>query len=103
MDQIERIKKFEDILDRLNVTSAELAQALERAEVLSDEFVEFCDYYGSEVWFADYDDDSVGKLPADLKRGVLSEDGIFDLLEENRALQVKLAETLAKVIRKGSF
>ncbi|MBQ6431773.1 MAG: DUF4298 domain-containing protein [Oscillospiraceae bacterium] len=29
--------------------------------------------------------DEAGKLPADLKRGVLSEDGIYNMLERNRA------------------
>ena len=99
MDQIERIRKFEDILDRLNVTSAELAQALERAEVLSDEFVEFCDYYGSEVWFADYDDDSAGKLPAYLKRGILSEDLPYDLIVEMRDHAVRMLELAAKIVK----
>ena len=42
-----------------------------------------------------------GRLPADLKRGVLSEDGIYDLLEDDRALLVRLLETAADTLRRG--
>ena len=40
--------------------------------------------YMGESWKDDFSLDEQGKLPADLKRGVLSEDGLFNLLEENR-------------------
>ena len=38
----------------------------------------------------DYADDEAGKLPRDLKRGVLSEDGVYDLITENRELLVRM-------------
>ncbi|MBO7473157.1 MAG: DUF4298 domain-containing protein [Ruminococcus sp.] len=40
------------------------------------------DYYGSAAWKRDFAADEAGLLPGTLKRGVLSEDGIYDLLEE---------------------
>ena len=39
-------------------------------------------YYSSDAWKRDYAADEAGLLPKDLKRGVLSEDGIYNLLEE---------------------
>ncbi|MCR5283532.1 MAG: DUF4298 domain-containing protein [Lachnospiraceae bacterium] len=39
-------------------------------------------YYTSKDWRFDFELDEAGLLPAGLKRGVLSEDGLFDLLEE---------------------
>ena len=36
------------------------------------------------AWKQDFADDEAGLLPPDLKRGVLSEDGVFDLLDEYR-------------------
>ena len=39
-------------------------------------------YYTGEDWKQDFADDEAGLLPSDLKRGVLSEDGLYDLLEE---------------------
>ena len=39
-------------------------------------------YYIDEEWRFDLKLDELGKLPKDLKRGVLSEDGIYNLLEK---------------------
>ena len=41
-------------------------------------------YYGSPVWKEDFAADEAGLLPAGLRRGVLSEDGIYNLLEQYR-------------------
>ena len=39
-------------------------------------------YYGSDEWKQDFADDEAGLLPRDLKRGVLSEDALWNLLSE---------------------
>ena len=39
-------------------------------------------YYESVKWRKDFENDEAGLLPKNLKRGVLSEDGINDLLDE---------------------
>ena len=38
-------------------------------------------YYGSAAWKRDFAADEAGLLPKSLRRGVLSEDGLYDLLE----------------------
>ena len=40
------------------------------------------EYYTSGDWRTDYEADEAGELPADLKRGVLSQDGVYDLLAD---------------------
>lgn len=42
-------------------------------------------YYASAEWKQDFEADEAGLLPQKLKRGVLSEDGIYDLLECHKA------------------
>ncbi len=37
-------------------------------------------YQTSGLWLKDYECDERGELPKDLKRGVLSEDGLYNLL-----------------------
>ena len=37
-------------------------------------------YYEGGMWLEDYERDERGELPWDLKRGVLSEDGVYHLL-----------------------
>ncbi|MBR1432628.1 MAG: DUF4298 domain-containing protein [Ruminococcus sp.] len=39
-------------------------------------------YYSSDAWKRDFAADEAGLLPKDMKHGVLSEDGIYNLLEE---------------------
>ena len=39
------------------------------------------DYYGSAAWRRDFAADEAGRLPDTLRRGVLSEDGVYHLLE----------------------
>ena len=39
-------------------------------------------YYESVKWRKDFENDEAGLLPKNLKRDVLSEDGINDLLDE---------------------
>ena len=38
-------------------------------------------YYEGGQWLRDYELDEQGLLPRDLKRGVLSQDGVYDFLE----------------------
>ena len=45
--------------------------------------------YSSELWKMDFAADETGNLPPDLKRGVLSEDGIWNLLADYRDIQKK--------------
>ena len=39
-------------------------------------------YSESGQWLKDFEADERGELPKDLKRGVLSEDGVYNLLSE---------------------
>ncbi len=39
-------------------------------------------YMDSGKWLKDYETDEKGELPQDLKRGVLSQDGLYDLLQD---------------------
>lgn len=40
------------------------------------------EYYESGLWLKDYELDEKGLLPKELKRGVLSQDGLYNLLCE---------------------
>ncbi|MBO2525950.1 MAG: hypothetical protein CW341_09680 [Bacteroidetes bacterium] len=49
------------------------------------------DYY-TTTWLSDFEADEAGLLPPDLKRGVLSEDGIYNLLEEYKRVEEGVKE-----------
>ena len=44
----------------------------------------------------DFADDEAGRLPADLKRGVLSEDGIWNLLSDVSELNLRIRKFFKK-------
>ena len=60
-----------------------------RRKLFEEDVAELSKYYGSELWKQDYAADEAGNLPPDLKRGVLSEDGIWNLLSDYREIQKK--------------
>ncbi|MBQ1506087.1 MAG: DUF4298 domain-containing protein [Erysipelotrichales bacterium] len=84
MKRTERISAMEKILDDSNAMLKEVDAALEKYRAMQEKIEELDLYYGSKEWFRDLKADEEGKLPADLKRGVLSEDGIFDMITHNR-------------------
>ena len=67
-----------------------LSAALENFEVVQEDIAALEQYYGSEAWKQDFADDEAGLLPSDLKRGVLSEDGIWNLLSDARELNKRI-------------
>ena len=79
--QIERIAYYESLLERL-----------QRAVFDGDELLDaVCSiaqalgaYYESDAWKEDFAADEAGLLPPELRRGVLSEDGIYNALEAYR-------------------
>lgn len=82
----QRITEMESIFDSANGKLNALENAIADLQGYQEEIRRLEAYYTGPDWKKDYALDEAGKLPADLKRGVLSEDGIFDLLERNREL-----------------
>ena len=83
---IERIKEMEEILDRASKVMDELESKIAELESIQSDIQKLEKYYTGKKWKSDLKLDEEGKLPPDLKRGVLSEDGIDDLLERNKTL-----------------
>lgn len=90
MKRLERIARYERILDRAEAAAKQMEDALDAWDAVRDELTELEKYYTSREWKADFDADAAGKLPTGLKRGVLSEDGIDSVLERFRDLKERL-------------
>ena len=86
MTESERISYYEGIYQLALLRISELEHAMAKYEAIQPEIAKLEAYYGSDEWKKDFKMDEEGKLPKDLKRGVLSEDGIYDLLEKNADL-----------------
>ena len=96
--QVDRIKKMESYLDESAAAVAELSEALEKYEKVQNKYYKLADYYGSRKWMDDYEADEAGKLPGDLKRGVLSEDAVYDLLTDHSELMARMQRAVLRCI-----
>jgi hypothetical protein len=81
---------MEQNLERATNALRVLNDALDEYEAALDALHELDTYYGSDTWKQDFSDDEQGKFPNTLKRGVLSEDAIWNVLEDYRALKERL-------------
>ena len=82
MNRIERIREMEERMDRV----ARWIDTMKQQSSIQADVYELSAYYESDLWMEDYEADEAGELPADLKRGVLSEDGLYNLLTEYEEL-----------------
>ena len=89
-EQLARIRRMERNLVIASAAVKRLSTALDKWEDAQEAIAALDKYYGSEEWRQDYADDEAGLLPPDLKRGVLSEDGIWDLLSDCKELKARL-------------
>lgn len=92
MNRIERITKMEALYDKSEEVIRRLDQALEDFVEIEPAIAQLEAYYTSPKWRKDFEADEAGKLPKDLKRGVLSEDGIWNLLSDYGRLKEALGE-----------
>ena len=85
-EAIERIKHMEHVLDEVLADCAEIfgaeEESLERSvsTMTKERILELELYYSDGQWLSDYELDERGVLPPDLKRGVLAEDTLYNLL-----------------------
>ena len=98
MTRIERITEMERCLDASRAAVDRLAEAFDAYEAVQKDYIKLSEYYGSAKWNDDYDADAAGKLPAGLKRGVLSEDAVYDLITDNHELAVRMLKTVVKAL-----
>ena len=83
MNQIERIEYMERLFDFIIEARKEQHTNREKSARIQEAIRILAEYYASDDWKRDFADDEAGILPKDLKRGVLSEDGIWNILESD--------------------
>ena len=91
-----------DFIGLLNETGdavEALANALEDYASIQAKIHRLSKYYGSDQWYDDRAVDDAGKLPADLKRGVLTEDLVFDVLTGNRDNALRMLEIATQILK----
>ena len=81
-ETIQRVVEMERYFDLLQKAAKEDPALLSRDPSYGEMLRSLKCYYESGQWLRDYELDEQGCFPPELKRGVLSQDGIFEFLEE---------------------
>ena len=82
---IERITEMEECFDILSRTVKD--NSFTHNELTDNMLRKLTDYYEGGKWLADYESDERGELPSELKRGVLSQDGLYNLLTDIKQIK----------------
>ena len=95
-ERVERVKKMEVLLDKVTPKVKAFEQSLTNLNSAFDDIKTLNEYYKKE-WKEDYEADEQGKIPKDLKRGVLSQDTLFDLLEKLNEMKNDITQLNNKI------
>jgi len=88
-ERLIRVREMEERYDELAGVLAKLEEAVSAWQAAEPGLEALREYLDSGQWREDFEADERGEIPAEVKRGVLSEDGLFDLLQEaDRALEL---------------
>lgn len=79
---IARVRQMEQYFEEIREATEKDTEAVYKDDVLHKKWQELLSYYEGGQWLKDYECDERGELPRDLKRGVLSEDGVYNLISE---------------------
>ena len=92
IDRIDRVSDMENYMKSATETLLRLSAALSSFRTVQNTIRFLDEYYHSPDWREDFEADEAGLFPDDLPRGVLSEDGIYNLVEQNKDLWKTLKE-----------
>ena len=88
--RVERITRYEKMLNEVTEVLRKAEQAVDEFKAVRPKVEALEKYYTSPAWKRDFKASEEGKLPANLPAGVLSEDGINDVLDDALALRDKM-------------
>ena len=94
-DLTERVLLMEDRYNEVMRVLAALDEAVAEYEDFKSELDVLKDYMESGQWKADFEADEAGRIPDTVSRGVLSEDGLYNLLDDADKIVAHVREVFA--------
>ena len=85
---ITRVCQMESYLDDVLQAMNTCPETVKNNPAIREKIQVLKNYYESGLWLADYEWDERGELPDTLKRGVLSQDTLYDLLNEIENIRI---------------
>ena len=95
-DLTERVLLMEDRYNEVMRVLAALDEAVAEYEDFKSELDVLKDYMESGQWKADFEADEAGRIPDTVSRGVLSEDGLYNLLDDADKIIAHVKEVFEK-------
>lgn len=95
----QRIQARENDLNTALAALKDFEVVLKTLDSAQDSVKRLQDYYSSQEWFEDLDRDDAGEFDDSLNRGVLSEDGIFNLFVQNQEVAIQMLELATKMLK----
>ncbi len=86
----ERVEAMSAAYGRAGSAVEAVNRALEALEEAKDDLAVLDRYQRSGQWLKDYEADEAGKIPGNINRGVLSQDGLYNLLSDYDAIVKRL-------------
>ncbi len=77
---IMRVTEMERLYDEVNLAVRKNGGEIPENPDIIGKISTLTRYMDSGLWLSDYEADERGELPPDMKRGVLSEDGLYNLI-----------------------
>ena len=87
---------MEDRYDEVTRVLAALEEAVDEYEDFKSEIDALTEYMASGQWKEDYEADEAGQLPSGLKRGVLSQDALYNLLNDADQIVARARKVLGE-------
>lgn len=89
-------KNMEEVKEKLDQAKI----AFEQLKASMKQYDQLSAYYSSQDWFDDVQLYQDGKLPADIKAGILSEDGLYDVFGDMYEYALSQLEFVSEYMRK---
>ena len=95
----DHIIKMENIMVNQENTIKKLEKILEELDAQQEDYEALNAYYYSEQRFQDLEDEENHMIPENLNRGVLSEDGVYNLFMDTNDVALHMMEIALKLLK----
>lgn len=97
-DLVERVSLMESAYDDVSEMVSSLSNSIDKYVELQAKIELLDRYQESKQWTLDYEADEAGNIPSHVKRGVLSEDGLDNLLRDVEDVEDRMTSIVADLI-----
>ena len=99
MEQLERIQKMEENLNKYAQALADAQKALDQLERCQSDYIQLRDYYTGQNFFDDLEYSNSPEFPENIACGVLSEDAVYDLMGEHFETAINLLDLSSSMLK----